>query len=239
MKNMSKKKKKYNDGVERDEKGLTASDRAIIDSIDFEKIGADAAAHMEARLPEIMAEAKASAMAKTKASVGKTRRTGVLSLLIGIFIIIGGVLSLDAGIGIYLLISGALILIFGICMFSIASSNKKLVADYESGKVIDPDVASQQDAKAEEMLARFKETGFYGGNLDKSGKDVTVKKTDAGYIKKIVGVLLSIMGAVLIIAALTVFYYGGSGPYVLGAGLLLLIIAIIMFCTSRSKKKNS
>jgi len=133
MKNMSK-KKKYKDGVERDEKGLTADERAIIDSIDFEKIGADAAADVAARQDEILAEVRESTMEKTKASLGKTKRTGVLSLLIGIFIIIGGVVSLDAGIGIYLLISGALIIIFGICMFSIARSNKKLVSDYESEK---------------------------------------------------------------------------------------------------------
>ena len=119
------KKKKYSDGIERDEDGLTADERAIIDSIDFEKIAADAAAGAAARHDEIVASAVASARKKAGESVGKTRRGGIIALIIGIFLIVGGVLSLDAGVGLYLLIAGILIIIFGICMFSIAKSNKK------------------------------------------------------------------------------------------------------------------
>jgi Flp pilus assembly protein TadB len=116
------KKKKYSDGVERDERGLTADDRAIIDSIDFKKIGADAvAAHHD----EIVASAVATARKKAGESVGKTRRGGVLSLLIGAFLIVGGFLSFGIGVGIFLLIAGILIIIYGICAFSIAKSNKQ------------------------------------------------------------------------------------------------------------------
>ena len=43
MINLSKyKKNKYKDGIERDEKGLTANDREILAAIDFEKIATDA-----------------------------------------------------------------------------------------------------------------------------------------------------------------------------------------------------
>jgi len=123
--NLSKKKKKYKDGIERDEKGLTADDREILAAIDFEKIGRDAAAHAAEHHDEIVASAKASAKKKAGETVGKTRRGGIASLLVGIFLIVGGVVSLGAGVGLFLLIAGLMVMIYGICMFQIAKSDKK------------------------------------------------------------------------------------------------------------------
>ncbi|MHA1508381.1 MAG: hypothetical protein ACTSO6_06730 [Promethearchaeota archaeon] len=216
---MSNKKKKYDDGVERDEDGLDTDERAIIDSIDFKKIGADAAASVAARRDEIIADA-------VKTSTAKTKRTGVLSLVIGIFLIIGGVVSLDAGVGIYLLISGALILIFGICMFSIARSDKKVVADSESGKVtaIDSDVAVQHDARAEGIVPRLK------GTATKEIKPIPVKQ--------ITGVITFLIGFFLIFAAFALFLEEELGAYLLGGGAFLLIIGIILLIMARSDKKN-
>jgi hypothetical protein len=141
--NLSK-KKKYSDGIERDEDGLTADERAIIDSIDFKKITADVAAKQD----EIVASAVATARKKAGESAGKTRRGGIIALIIGIFLIVGGVLSLDAGVGLYLLIAGVLVLIFGICMFSIAKSNKKYSQEVPQTTVSTPKpVASQDQSK--------------------------------------------------------------------------------------------
>ncbi len=123
---MSKKKKQEE---ERDEGGLTADERAIIDSIDFEKIAADAAADVAARHDEIVASAVETARKKVGEGVGKTRNTAIISLFISIFVLIGGIVSLDAGIGVYLIIAGVLILLYSICMFSIAKSNKKFAAN--------------------------------------------------------------------------------------------------------------
>ncbi len=116
MRYMSKKDK------EKDEDGLDADERAIIDSIDFDKIAADVAAKKD----EIVASAVASAKKKTRESAGKTRNYGIAFLIIALIVLVGGILSLDAGIGLYLLISGALILVFSIFLLGIARSNKKL-----------------------------------------------------------------------------------------------------------------
>ena len=188
---------------------------------------------MAAKHDEIVASATATAMEKTKASVGKTRNTGVLSIVIGIFLIIGGVVSLDAGVGIYLLISGALILIFGICMFSIASSNKKLVVDYESGKVtaIDPDVEAQHEARAERIIARLSGTAIKEKTKASTGK--------ASSPKQIAGVGTFLIGFFLIFAAFALFLEEEFGAYLLGGGALLLIIGIILLIIARSEKKKS
>ena len=107
---------------ERDEDGLTAGERDIIDSIDFDKIAAEAAAKHD----EIVASAVASAKKKSRESAGKTRNTGIVTLIFAILLFIGGAVALQTEIAIYLLIAGILMLLFSICMFSIARSNKKL-----------------------------------------------------------------------------------------------------------------
>ncbi len=174
------------------------------------------------RHDRIVAEAVASAMAKTKAGVGKTIRTGVLSLVIGIFIIIGGLVALETEIAVYLLISGALLIIFGICMFSIASSNKKLVTDNESGK----DVAAQHEARAERITARLSGTAIK-------------EKTKASSPKQIAGVSMFLIGFFLIFAAFVLFLEEEFGAYLLGGGALLLIIGIILISMALSEKKKS
>ncbi len=118
MISMSKKDKKKDN--------LSAEERAIVDGIDYEKIATDAAADVAARKDEIIASAVASARKQTRESAGKTRNYGILSLVMAIIVLVGGIVSLDAGVGIYLLISGVLILIFSICILGIARSNKKL-----------------------------------------------------------------------------------------------------------------
>lgn len=123
---MSKKKKQDEN---RDEGGITAEGRAIIDSIDYEKIAADAVADMEERKDEIHASAMETARKKVGEGVGKTRNSGIISLVISIVVLIGGILSLNAGVGLYLIIAGVLILLYSICMFSIAKSNKKFAAN--------------------------------------------------------------------------------------------------------------
>jgi len=111
-------------------------------------------------------------------------------------------------------------------MFSIASSNKKLVSDSESGKVtaIDPDVASQHDARAERIVARLKGTA--------------VKEKKPGSAKQIAGVLSFLIGFFLIFAAFALFLEEEFGAYLLGGGAFLLIIGIILLIMARSDKKN-
>jgi hypothetical protein len=60
--------------------------------------------------------------------VKKTRKGGIYSILVGIFLIIAGGLSLNAGVGIFLLIAGVMVIIYGIYAFSIVKSYKKSYA---------------------------------------------------------------------------------------------------------------
>ena len=59
---------------EKDEDGLDADERAIIDSIDFDKIAADVAEKKD----EIVASAVESARKEARESAGKTRNFGII-----------------------------------------------------------------------------------------------------------------------------------------------------------------
>lgn len=49
-----------------------------------------------------------------KANIRTLKRTGIYLLVIGIFVLIGGLVSLNAGVGIYLLIAGILLICGGV-----------------------------------------------------------------------------------------------------------------------------
>lgn len=110
---------------ERDEEGLTADERAIIDSIDFDKIVSDVTSKQD----EIVEKAVKKAKEDTRKSSGKTKLTAVAALVLGTLFLITGIISLSIEMGIYFLIAAALFYVFGICLFAIARSNKKFASE--------------------------------------------------------------------------------------------------------------
>jgi len=102
----------------RDKDGLTASERAIVDSIDYEKIAAEAVASTSS-------EANQNLSNIYKEASKKNRNNAIIALVISILFIGSGFIALDIGVGIYLLIAGVLVLAFAVFMFVLARENKK------------------------------------------------------------------------------------------------------------------
>ena len=103
----------------RDKDGLTASERAIVDSIDYEKIAEEAVASTMANQDQIVTNAH-------KTASKKNRNTAILALVFSILLIGAGFVALDAGVGLYLLIAGVLVLAFAVFMFVVAREDKKM-----------------------------------------------------------------------------------------------------------------
>ncbi|MHA1462740.1 MAG: zinc-ribbon domain-containing protein, partial [Candidatus Heimdallarchaeota archaeon] len=102
----------------RDKDGLTASERAIVDSIDYEKIAAEAVVSTSSEPNQNLSNIY-------KEESKKNRNKAIIALVISILFIGSGFIALDIGVGIYLLIAGVLVLAFAVFMFVLARENKK------------------------------------------------------------------------------------------------------------------
>ncbi len=92
--------------VKKKEDRLTADERKIVDSIDYEKIAEDAAREVASRHDEILASTTESAIRKTKKSYGKMRRWGIYAFIIGIFFLFTGVVTLGFSAVIFFIVGG-------------------------------------------------------------------------------------------------------------------------------------
>ncbi len=114
----------------RDKDGLTASEREIVDSIDYDKIAADVAADHD----RIVADAVDFASEKEKDLAKKHRNKAILALVLGIIIFGASFVALDSGAFIFLLLSGLLILGFAGFMFILAYQTKKSFDEWVKSK---------------------------------------------------------------------------------------------------------
>ena len=102
----------------RDKDGLPTNERAIVDSIDYEKIAAEA-------VTSTSSEPNQNLSNIYKEQSKKNRNQAIIALVISILFIGSGFIALDIGVGIYLLIAGVLVLAFAVFMFVLARENKK------------------------------------------------------------------------------------------------------------------
>jgi len=107
----------------KDKDGLTASERAIVDSIDYDKIASEAAANAKVNQSQIVANAQ-------KTASKKNRNAAIFGLVMGILFIITGFISLNLGLGIYFLIAGFLSLVFAGFVFVVSRQNAKAAEEH-------------------------------------------------------------------------------------------------------------